>query len=116
MRSSDIQKSLIIELLFLQIKRFQRRWVDHVSRIPLKRLPYQALLAKANGRRPVGQPKTRWTNYIENLRWNRLGLHPSENMDGMEDRDVWQLISSCYPRNPYGEAGNEEKRRKKRHV
>ena len=54
--------------------------------MPHERLPQQALLAKANWRRPVGQPRTRWTYYIEDLGWNRLGLHPNEMMDVMEDR------------------------------
>ena len=29
--------------------------------------------------------------YIENLGWNRLGLHSGEMMDVMEDREVWRL-------------------------
>ena len=57
--------------------------------MPQERLPKQTLLAKANKRRPVGQTRTRWTNYIKDLGWNRLILHPSEMMDGMEDREVW---------------------------
>ena len=88
-RSSEIQKSLNIEQLFLRIERSQLRWFGYVSRIPQKRLPKQDLLAEANGRRPVGRPRSRWTNYIEDLGWNRLGLHPSEMMGVMEDREVW---------------------------
>ena len=53
--------------------------------------PKQALLAKANGRRPVGRPGTRWINYIKDLGWNRSGLHPIKMMDAMEDREVWRL-------------------------
>ena len=58
-RSSEIRKSLNIEPLLLRIKRSQLRWFDHVSRMPQERLPKQALLAKANGRRPVGRARTR---------------------------------------------------------
>ena len=36
-------------------------------------------------------PRTRWTNYIEDLWWNCLGLHPSKKMDVMEDREVWRF-------------------------
>ena len=53
-----------------------------------ERLPKQALLAKANRRRPVGRPRTRWTNYIKDYGWNRLELHSSEMMDMMEDCEV----------------------------
>ena len=58
--------------------------------MPHKKLPKQALLAKANGRRPVGRHRTRWTNYNEDLGRNRLGLHLSEMMDVMEDREKWR--------------------------
>ena len=88
MRSSEIRKSLKIEPLLLQIERSHLRWFGAVSRMPQTRLPKQALLAKANGRRPVGRPRTRWKNYIEDLRWNRMGLHPSKMIDVMEDREV----------------------------
>ena len=66
-RSSEIQKSLNIEPLLLSTERLQLRWFDHVSTMPQERLPKQALLAKANGKRSVGQPTTRWTDYIKDL-------------------------------------------------
>ena len=96
-RSSEIRKSFDIEPLLFRIERSQLRWFGHVSRMPQERLPKQALHAKANGRRPVGRPGTRWTNYIENLGWNRLGLHPSEIMDVMEDREEWRLNLELLP-------------------
>ena len=65
--------------------------------MPQERLPKQALLAKANGRRPVGRLATRWTNSIEDLEWNRLGLHPSEMMEVMKDREVWRLNLELLP-------------------
>ena len=77
-RSSEIRKSLNIEPLLFRIERSQFRWFGHVNRMPQKRLPKQALLAKANGRRPVGRPRIRWTDYIEDLGWSRLGLDPSK--------------------------------------
>ena len=66
-RSSEIRKSLNIEPLLLRIERSQLRWFVRVSRMLQERLPRQALLAEANGRRPVGRPRTRWTNCVENL-------------------------------------------------
>ena len=90
-RSSEIQKSLNIEPLLLRIERSQLRWFCHVSRMPQERLPKQALHAKANGRKPVGRPRSRWTDYIEDLGLNRLVPHPSKMMKVMEDREVWRL-------------------------
>ena len=68
--------------------------------MPQERLPKQALLVKVNGRRPVGRPRTRWTDYIEDLGWNRLGLRPNEMMEVMEDREVWQLNLELLPPQP----------------
>ena len=60
--NSEIRKSLNIKPLLIRIERSQLRCFSHVSRMPQESLPTQALLAKANGRRPVGWPGTRWTN------------------------------------------------------
>ena len=104
-RSSEIRKSLNIEPLLLRIERSQLRWFGHVSRMPQERLPKQASHAKANGRRPVGRPRTRWTDYIEDLGWNRLGLRPSEMMEVMEDRKVWRLNLELLPPQPSRKSG-----------
>ena len=79
-RSSEIQKSLNIEPLLLRIKRSQLRWFGHVSRLPQERLPKQALLAKPNGRRPVGRRRTRCTDYITWM--ESLGTSPKRNDAG----------------------------------
>ena len=66
--------------------------------MPQERLSLQALLAKANGIRPIGQPRTRWTNYNKDLGWNCLRLHPSEMINVMKDREVWPLNLEMLPR------------------
>ena len=71
----------------------------------LSRLPKQALLAKPNGRRPVGRPRTKRTKNIEDLGWNRLGLHPNEMMEVMKDREVWPLILKLLPLQPLKKSG-----------
>ena len=99
-RSSKIRKSLNIEPLLLRIQRSQLRWFGHVSRMPRERLSKQALLAKANGRRPVGRPRTRWTDYVEDLGRSRLGLRPSKMMEVMEDGEVLRLNLELLPPQP----------------
>ena len=107
--SSEIRKSLNIEPLLLRIERSQLRWFGHVSRMPRERLPKQALLAKANGRRPVGRPRTRWTNYIKDLgAWDFTQV---KWWMWWKTVKCGGLILSCCPRNPHGKAGNEERRR-----
>ena len=99
-RSSTIRKSLDIEPLLLRIERSQLRWFGHVSRMPQERLPKQTLLAICDGKRPVGRPRTRWQTYIEDLGWNRLGLHPEEMKDVVGDREVWRLNLELLPPQP----------------
>ena len=113
MRSTEIQKSFNTELSLQRIERSQLRWFDHVRRMHQERLPKQALFAKAIRRRPFRRPRTRWNDYIEVLGWNRLGLHPSEMMDVIEEREVWRLNLELLPRNPHGKAHNEERKKKK---
>ena len=92
-RSSENRKSLNIEPLLLQIERSQLRWFDHVSRMLQERLPKQALLAKPNGRRPVGRLRTRWTNNIKDPWMESLGILPKQNYgcNTINDREVWRL-------------------------
>ena len=102
---SEIRKSLIIEPLLLRIERFQLRWFGHVSRMPQERLPKRTSLAKANGRRPVERLRPRWSDYIVDLGWNRLGLHQSEMMEVMEDREVWRFNLEQLPPQPCRKSG-----------
>jgi len=66
--------------------------------MPRERLPKQAFLTKIKGKRPAGRPRTRWEDYIEDLRWNRLGLQPSEMLEVVADRDCDGSILSCHER------------------
>ena len=65
----------------------------------------KTLFAKANGKRSVGQPRTRWINYIEDLRWNRLTF---AQVKWWKSVIFGGLISSCCSRNPHGKAGNKK--------
>ena len=99
-RSLEIRKSLQVEPLLLRIERSQLRWFGHVSRMPQERLPKQVLLEKVKGERPVGRPRTRWLDQMEDLAWDRLGLCPSEVKEVVQDRDVWRLNLEVLPPRP----------------
>ena len=99
-RNSEIRKTLNVEPLLLRIERSQLRWFGHVSRMPQERIPKQVFLAKSNGKRPIGRPRTRWQDYIANLGWNRLGLHPTELDEVTMNRDVWRLLLGLLPPRP----------------
>ena len=49
-RSSEIQKSLNIKPLFLQIEKSQLKWFGHVSRMPRERLPNKLYLSTQMGK------------------------------------------------------------------
>ena len=65
MRRSEIRKPLNIETLVFVIERLsQLTWFGHVSKMSQERLPKQALLVKADKKRPVGPLRNRWINCI----------------------------------------------------
>ena len=72
--SSEIRKSLDIEPLFLRIERSQLKWFGHVRRMPHEKLPKQALLAKANRKKPaveqsrLDEPIT--LNILDEIAWD----------------------------------------------
>ena len=53
----------------------------------------------------VGQPKTRLTNQIKHLGWNRSGLQPSEMMEKMENREMRRLNLKLLPLQPSRKSG-----------
>ena len=57
--------------------------------MPQQRLRKQALYAEASEKRPVGWPRTRWLDYIEDLDWNRLGLYPSKMQAVLVNQKMW---------------------------
>ena len=77
--------------------------------MPQELFPKQTLYAEVSGKRPVGGPRTRWLDYIKDLGWNRLGLHPSEMQSVLVGRKVWRLNLELLPRNSLGKAGEEKK-------
>jgi len=55
-------------------------------------------MGKASG--TTTNSRTRWNDYIEDIGWNRLGLHPSEMLEVMADRDVLRLNLDLLPLQP----------------
>ena len=55
----------------------------------LGKTPQTSFTCRKQMGKTIERPKTRWTDYIEDLGWNRLGLYPSKIMEGMEDSEMW---------------------------
>ncbi|KAK3545823.1 hypothetical protein QTP70_015266, partial [Hemibagrus guttatus] len=86
-RSSVTREELGIEPLLLHIKRGQLRWLGHLFRMPLGRLPGEVFQACPTGKRPRGRPRTRWRDYVSRLAWEHLGVPPEELEDMSGERE-----------------------------
>ena len=106
MRSSVTQEELGVELLLLHIERSQLRWLGHLFRMPPGRLPREVFLACPAGRRPRGRPRTRWSDYVTQLAWERLGILLEELEEVSREREVWvSLLRQLPPRPSPGKSG-----------
>ena len=104
-RSYEIRKSLNIELVpYFSTLLWQVKLVWGVFPEAFC-LHGQTIWDLSIRRRPVGRPRTRWTDYIEDLGWNRSGLHPSNRMEVIEDREVWRLNLELLPPQPSRKSG-----------
>ena len=79
--------------------------------MPQQWLSKQTSYAEVNGKRPVGRPRTRWLDYIEDFRWNRLGLNPSEMQSVLVNREMWRLNMELLPMKPSKKEGKKKKKK-----
>ncbi|KAK3552026.1 hypothetical protein QTP70_031588, partial [Hemibagrus guttatus] len=77
-RSSVTWEELIVEPLLLHIERGQLRWLRHLFRMPLGRLPAEVFRACPTGKGPRGRPRTRCRDYVFRLAWECLVVPPEE--------------------------------------
>jgi len=69
--------------------------------MPQERLPKQALLAKVKGKGQWDDQKHAGQTTLRiYLGRNRLGLQPSEMLEVVADRDMWQLNLELLPSQP----------------
>ncbi len=97
MRSSVTREDLRVEPLLLDIERSQLRWLGHLFRMPLGRLPGEVFRKRPTGRRPRGRPRTRWRYYVSRLAWERLGIPPEEQEKVSREREVWASLLRLLP-------------------
>ena len=98
-RSCEIRKVLNVEPL-LRIEKSQLqyiRWCGHVSRKSQERLARHVLVGKPAGKRPRGRPRKRWSDYISDLAWSRLGVQPAELSEIAADREVSECSWTAAP-------------------
>jgi hypothetical protein len=61
-RNQSVREKLGVQNIVLEIKQYQREWLQHVERMNTDRIPKQALKyrPKAKGKRSIGRPRKRW--------------------------------------------------------
>ena len=81
-----------------------------------RKTPQTSFTCQSNGRRPVRRPRTRWTDYIEDLGWNGLALYTSGMIDVIEDREMWRLNLELLPPQPSRKSGQWRKKKTTMHA
>jgi hypothetical protein len=51
--------------IFRMMKSRNMRWSGHVAQMGAKRNAYRILIAKPEGKKPLGRPRRRWVNNIK---------------------------------------------------
>jgi len=76
------------------IKSRRMRWAEHVTRMGKERGVYRVLLAKPEGRRPLGRPRHRWVDNIR-LDLQEVGCEYMDWIELVQDRDRLRTLVSA---------------------
>ena len=76
------------------IKSRRMRWAGHVARMGEERGVYRVLVAKPEGRRPQGRPRSRW---VDNIRMDlqEVGCGYMDWIGLAQVRDRWRTLVSA---------------------
>jgi len=105
------------KLLGVRLHPLQHRLLHqcaHMSRISHEILVRQVLLTLVTGKWPRGLPTTRFSDYISNLAWSRVGVEPGELFEIVVDREregfciIFGINYCPGDRDPRDQAGMEK--------
>jgi hypothetical protein len=63
-RNQSVREKLGVQNIVLEIKQYQREWLQHVGRMDTDRIPKQALKYRPKGKRSIGRPRKRWKDQL----------------------------------------------------
>jgi hypothetical protein len=63
-RNQSVRERPGVQNIVLEIKQYQREWLQHVERMGTDRIPKQALKCRPKGKRSIGRPKKRWKDQL----------------------------------------------------
>jgi hypothetical protein len=79
-----------------QAKSMRMRWAGHVARMGEETKVYKVLVAKPEGRRPLGRPRRWWEDGVRmDLREIGLGGGGGDWIRLAQDRDRWRAVVSA---------------------
>jgi hypothetical protein len=67
------------------------RWAGHAARMGENGNTYRILVAKPEGKRPLGRPKHRWEDNIK-MDLREIGWGGMDWIDLAQDRDQWRAL------------------------
>ena len=76
------------------IKSERMRWTGHVARMGEKRGVYRVLVRKPEGKRPLGRPRRRWEDNVNNVKkslWE-VGCGGMDSIELAQDRGRWRAL------------------------
>jgi len=97
-RSYESRRTLNVEPLL--IERTQLKLVRPCIQNAQRKLAWKALLAKLTGKRSRCRSRPRWSNYISDLAWFRLGVKPAKLSEIAIDLEVFQVFLWMLPLQP----------------
>jgi hypothetical protein len=61
-----VTEKLGVQNIVLEIKQYQREWLQHIETMDTNRIPKQALkyLYRPKGKRSIGRPRKRWKDQL----------------------------------------------------
>jgi hypothetical protein len=84
----NLYSSLII---IRMIKSRRMRWAGHVARMGEKRNAYRILVAKPEGRKPLGKSRRKWVDNVK-IDLREIGCDGVDRVDLAQDRDQWRAL------------------------
>ena len=91
LRNDYIREQLGVESVLVFIERSQLRWYGHVMRMEDRRYPLKYYNWRPEGRRPVGRPRKRWRDAINEAVTERgTTLNLVEETEMYDDRSEWR--------------------------